>query len=182
MEPEARALVDLVARTCFSSRFAVTLDVHSGYFGKDRLWFPYAHTRRLFPGAPEMLALKDVLDGTYPNHRYVIEPQATEYTTHGDLWDHAYDLHAAHGKGGVYLPLTLELGSSSWLRKNPGHLLHRRGLFHPLKAHRVTRLLRRHAHLLELVMRLGFSCESWLPRDTRHRRQLVERALATWPT
>jgi hypothetical protein len=181
MEPEVRAVTDFVRRVVFPSPFALALDVHSGFFGRDRLWFPYAHTRRLFPNAAELLALKDVLDDTYPNHRYVIQPQSTQYTTHGDLWDYLYDRQRAENPAGIFLPLTLELGASSWFKKNPSQLLFdRRGLFHPVKEHRVQRLLRRHAHLLEFVMRLGASYERWIPRDATHRTQLTARAHAMW--
>ncbi len=88
LEPEARALCDWVARETAQSPFVVTLDVHSGFFGADRVWFPYARTQTLFPHVAEMLTLKTLLDETYTRHRYVVEPQAAQYTTHGDLWDY----------------------------------------------------------------------------------------------
>lgn len=180
VEPELGALLDLVRRIVFPARFAISLDVHSGFFGQDRIWFPYARSRRLFPSVPEALALKDVLDQTYPNHRYRVEPQATEYTTHGDLWDHAYDERRRAGAAGQYLPLTLELSSASWLWKHPRQLLSPRGIFHPVERHRVVRLLRRHAHLLELLLRLAASHERWLPTNRAHRAELEGRAASLW--
>lgn len=49
----------------------------------------------------------------------MFEPQSQQYLTHGDLWDHLY-LRALTGHPGhLFLPLTLEMGSWLWVKKNP---------------------------------------------------------------
>jgi Zinc carboxypeptidase len=178
-EPEAAALCDWVRAEASGSPFVITLDVHSGFVGADRIWFPYARTRSLFPHAAEMLALETLLEETYPRHRYVVEPQATQYTTHGDLWDFIYDRHRAESPTGVYLPLTLELGASSWLRKSL-RLLDKSAFFHPLAPHRTKRVLRRHVPLFEFLLRAAYSWEQWARLVPKERVTLTLRAHARW--
>src|SRR5690606_29142163 len=48
MEPESRALCEFITREVLVSRAAILIDVHSGFGAVDRLWFPYARTRRPF--------------------------------------------------------------------------------------------------------------------------------------
>lgn len=160
LEPEAQALFELLRGEGFARRFVVSLDVHSGFYGADRLWFPYARTRAPFPHLPEMLRLKALLDETYPRHRYVVEPQSVHYTSHGDLWDYFYDEYRTLQAGGVFLPLTLELGVSSWLKKNP-RVLNKLAFFHPLSPHRTRRVLRRHIPLFEFLLRAVYSHQRW---------------------
>lgn len=179
LEPEALALSEWMRARARSSRFIISLDVHSGFVGRDRLWFPYARTRRLFPHAAEMLALKNLLDETYPRHRYLVEPQAKQYTTHGDLWDFIYDRHRAENVGGTFLPLTLELGASSWLRKN-WWALDKLAFFHPLTPQRTERVLRRHVQLFEFLLRAVHSWERWASLPFERRRALTLEANAVW--
>ncbi len=179
LEPEALALCQWVQAQARESRFVLGLDVHSGFVGKDRIWFPYARTRALFPHVSEMLALKTLLDETYPRHRYVVEPQATQYTTHGDLWDYIYDAHRAGHPESIFLPLTLELGASSWLRKG-GRLLNKSAFFHPLAPHRTERVLRRHVALFEFLLRAAYSWEEWARLSGERRAILQSRATALW--
>jgi hypothetical protein len=180
MEVEAQALCEFVREEVFQSRFGMTLDVHSSFLKRDRIWFPYARARRLFPNVPEVFALKQLLRSTHSHHSYVFEPQALNYTTHGDLWDYLYDLHRAERHMGVFLPLTLELSSASWYRKNPGQLLSRAGLFHPIKQHRLTRVLRRHKALFDFLLRAVYSHAAWLPQTADHRRSLLREAELRW--
>jgi hypothetical protein len=181
MQEEAQALCDFVRREIFPSRLVLSLDVHSGYAGKDRIWFPYAKSRRMIPHVAQAVQLKRLLDRTYPNHRYVFEPQALHYTTHGDLWDHLYDCYRAERPDGLFLPLTLELGTSSWLRKNPTQALSALGFFHPMKAHRVVRVLRRHGPLFAFLSRALYSPDSWAYPDESEIESLKQAALAQWP-
>lgn len=179
LEPEAAALCRWVSGQATASRCVISLDVHSGFVGKDRLWFPYARTRALFPHGPEMLALKNLLDETYPRHRYVVEPQAAQYTTHGDLWDYIYDVHRGKNPASLFLPLTLELGASSWLRKNL-RLLNKAAFFHPLAPHRTERVLRRHVSLFEFLLRAAYSFERWARLTPEGRAALAREANALW--
>lgn len=180
MEVESRAICELVRDEMFDAPFALALDLHSGFLGGDRLWFPYAKTRRLIDSIDVIVALKRLLDKTYPNHRYIVEPQSSQYTTHGDLWDYLYDEKRDAKRGGLFLPLTLELGSSSWLRKNPRQVLSFPGFFHPTIPHRVTRTLRRHVPLIEFLMRATYSHENWVPRDSVRRDELFTWARENW--
>lgn len=179
LEPEAAALCDWVARETRQSPCVVALDVHSGFFGADRVWFPYARTRALFPHVAEMLVLKTLLDQTYTRHRYVVEPQAAQYTTHGDLWDYIYDRHRGAHPEGVFLPLTLELGASAWLRKNL-RFLDKSAFFHPLTPGRTRRVLRRHIPLFEFLLRAVYSWERWAKLSAQARATETLRAHALW--
>ncbi len=165
MEVESRAVVDSIQKEISKSRFAVTLDIHSGFGFQDRLWFPYAKTIRPFPDLHIAHAFHHLLEQTYPHHFYRFEPQAHSYTTHGDLWDYLYDQQALLRGTGTYLPLCLEMGSWMWVKKNPWQIFLADGPFNPLKAHRQRRTLRRHNTLMELLVRATSSTDSWLPKS-----------------
>jgi hypothetical protein len=92
------------------------------------------------------------------------------------LWDYAYDRAQPHR---LFLPMTLELGSWLWIKKNPRQLFSRDGMFNPIKAHRTARVLRRHVSLFDFLGRLAFAPERWLPSGER-REQLLEQARAHW--
>lgn len=179
LEVESRALCQLVEAELMQSRCAIVVDVHSSFLAGDRLWFPYARSRRPFAHTPEVFALSELLEQTHEGHVYTVEPQALNYTTHGDLWDYLYDrsqARAAH----VFLPLTLELSAHPWYRKNPRQLVHKLGLFHPMKAHRLARVQRRHKTLFDFLARAVLSHERWLPRSPEQRAELERRALERW--
>jgi len=166
MEPEAAALVALVERELFATSFAIALDLHSGFGFIDRLWYPYARTREPLPDLPAIEALAELLDRTQPNHVYRIEQTAQVYTIRGDLWDHLYDRRRALGDGAL-LPLTLEMGSWSWVRKNPLQGLSSLGRFNPTKPHRLRRTLRRHLPLIDFLVHATASHRAWVPRVSR---------------
>jgi hypothetical protein len=107
--------------------------------------------------------LAHLLDDSLPNHVYAIEQTAQAYTIRGDLWDHLYDRRRDAG-GGTLLPLTLEMGSWTWVRKNPLQGLSTLGRFNPIKPHRHKRTLRRHLPLLEFLLHATASHRAWLPR------------------
>jgi hypothetical protein len=182
MEIESKALCDFVAREIFPSRLALTVDVHSGFGSVDRLWFPYAKTKKPPPHLHEITAFKRLLDRSYPNHIYRIEPQALQYTTHGDLWDWLYDRKPIESAGGLYIPWTLELGSWLWLKKNPRQLFSSLGPFNPLKPHRLSRILRRHFTLFDFLHRAILSPAAWTDLDQLKRAELGHRALDLWYT
>lgn len=162
MEPEAAAVVRLVETELFAASFAIALDLHSGFGLVDRLWYPYARTREPPPDLAGIEALARLLDSTLPNHVYKLEQTARVYTIRGDLWDYLYDRRRALGPG-LLLPLTLEMGSWTWVRKNPLQGLSTLGRFNPIKPHRHRRTLRRHLPLLELLLHAVISHRSWLP-------------------
>lgn len=161
MEPEAAGLVAFVERELFESPLAIALDLHSGYGFVDRLWYPYARTREPLPDRPAIGALGRLLDDTLPNHVYRVEQTAQAYTIRGDLWDHLYDRRREAGPG-TLLPLTLEMGSWAWVRKNPLQGLTNLGRFNPVKPHRHRRTLRRHLPLLDFLFHAAASHRAWL--------------------
>jgi Zinc carboxypeptidase len=180
MEVESRALCRFVAREMFPSRLSLAVDVHSGFGSVDRLWFPYARSKKAPPNIVEITALKRVFDRSYPNHFYRIEPQSKSYTTHGDLWDWLYDRKPIEAPGGLFLPWTLELGSWIWLKKNPRQLFSSLGAFNPLQPHRLQRILRRHLTLFDFFHRALLSPQPWTDLDEEQRRQLLRRATEQW--
>lgn len=167
MQAESAALLQVVTEELIPRPFSLALDCHSGYGFGDSIWFPYARTRRLMAHLPEMYALKAMLAQSHPHHGYSFEPQSRQYLSHGDLWDHAYDQTP---DGHIFLPMTLELGSWLWIRKNPWQLFSRHGIFNPVKAHRTRRVLRRHTSLLDFLTRAAFGAYRWLPKADRRER------------
>jgi len=178
MQPEARALCAAVERELLSHAFSIAVDCHSGFGTRDRLWFPHAHSPQPVEHLPELDALCELLDRTLLHHPYVFEPQSRQYLAHGDLWDHLY-LRSLGGGDRVLLPLTLEMGSWLWVKKNPRQVFSRQGMFNPLIRHREERVVRRHLPLLDFLARAACSHDRWRPAaGERERRR--ERALARW--
>ena len=162
MELETAAICKLAESELLNHGFSIAIDCHSGFGVSDRIWFPYAHTARPIPHLAEMHALMEILDQTHSHHRYVFEPQSRQYLAHGDLWDYLY-LRAQEPAGRVFLPLTLEMGSWLWVKKNPRQLLSRHGIFNPLIEHRRQRVLRRHLAWLDFMTRAASGHALWLP-------------------
>lgn len=178
MQPESQALCEAVERELLGRPFAIAVDCHSGFGLHDRVWFPFAHTRRPIDELPELLALAELMDASLLHHRYLMEPQSRQYLAHGDLWDHLHALGQARGRG-LLLPLTLEMGSWLWVRKNPRQLFSRVGLFNPVALHRQQRVLRRHLGLLDFLMRACAAHSAWRPAADE-RESARQRALLRW--
>jgi hypothetical protein len=178
MEPESSAVCALVERELLSRPFSMALDCHSGFGLRDRIWFPHAHTATPIPHLAEIGALEELFSQSYPNHNYVFEPQSRQYLTHGDLWDYLY----LNGEGAgerTFLPLTLEMGSWAWVKKNPRQLFNRLGIFNPTATHRLQRVLRRHLVWFDFLMRAAASHGHWQPQGLARKAQ-QRRALARW--
>jgi hypothetical protein len=177
MQPESQVLCDTVERELLARPHSIALDCHSGFGMRDRLWFPFAGRRAPFAGLADLHAMHAIFEETHHQHVYVIEPQSRQYLTHGDLWDH---LVLKSDPSRVFLPLTLEMGSWLWVKKNPRQFFSRMGLFNPLVGHRQQRVLRRHWPLLDFIVRAAMSAPRWAPATPdeieRHRRL----ALARW--
>lgn len=181
MEVESKAYCDFVSREAFGSKAAIVLDCHSGYGSVDRLWFPHAHTFKPFPQLAEAFALKNLLDNTYPNHVYVMEPGAQGYTMSGDLLDYLYLEHRKlNDPGKVFLPITLEMGSWIWLKKNPVQIFSGMGIFNPMHLHRHKRILRRHITLIEFLHRAVINSRHWGFLRASEREELHKGALDFW--
>ncbi|MFZ5656283.1 MAG: M14 family zinc carboxypeptidase [Pseudomonadota bacterium] len=178
MEAEASALCRVVEEELLSREFSIAVDCHSGFGLRDRLWFPYAHTRMPIAHLPEVQALKEILDRTHVSHSYLVEPQSCRYLTHGDLWDYLYQRAASQGDR-VFLPFTLEMGSWLWVKKNPRQLFSREGIFNPVVAHRQQRVQRRHLVLLDFLARAACGHSHWRPCG-EGRQGHRQRALDRW--
>ncbi len=182
METESRALCQVIKRHMFNSPLSIAVDLHSGFGIHDRLWFPYASSKKPFQALAEIYAWKQLFDRCYPHHFYKIEPTSHEYVINGDLWDYLYDdFQQCHEEGrGLFLPLTLEMGSWLWLRKSPWHLFQRHGLFHPLLPHRQQRILRRHFTLFDFIYRSLLNPERWASLQQAQKKDCYEQARALW--
>jgi hypothetical protein len=178
MEAESRAVCELVTRELLPRQFSMALDCHSGFGLRDRIWFPHAHTSTPIPHLADIGALEQLFSTSYPNHNYVFEPQSRQYRTHGDLWDYLYLNGSAEGQR-VFLPLTLEMGSWLWVKKNPRQLFDRIAIFNPTAKHRLQRVMRRHLTWFDFLMRASISHQSWLPAG-RERKIQQRRALTQW--
>ena len=154
MEIESSTLINFVEKEMFQAKASVSLDFHSGFGVKDQIWHPYAKSRNPFPHLKQFNSLFDLFVETYPHHVYKIEPQSLNYTTHGDLWDYAIHKHQESPyKDQTFIPLTLELGSWNWIKKNPVQLFSMFGLFNPVKKHRYSRTMRRHVYLIDFLIK-----------------------------
>ena len=178
MEAESRSVCRVVEDELLTRQFSLAIDCHSGFGIHDRIWFPYAHTAVPIKHLAEVHALKTIYDETFANHNYLFEPQSRQYLAHGDIWDYLYQ-QATTTSDRIFLPLTLELGSWLWVKKNPRQLFSRHGIFNPVIEHRQQRVLREHLSWLDFLMRAASSYLRWLPtgakRDTHGKA-----ALALW--
>ena len=178
LAPESLALMKVVRERLMCAPFSLALDCHSGFGMRNSIWFPYAHSRTPIPHLAEIYALRSLFRRSYPNHvSYRIEPQCRHYMTHGDLWDALYLESQASSR--TFLPLTLEMGSWLWVKKNPRQIFNRLGLFNPLVPHRKRRILRQHLLWFDFLARAVASYERWRPQ-AEHRAQLDREAWRYW--
>ncbi len=173
MESELQALCDYVRRALFPCRLALTLEVRSKRAGVDRLCFPYARSKHLFPGAPEVMALKHMMRQSWVNHPYRLEPQSHQGTHHGDFWDYLYDDHLYRAPKQVFIPFVFEPRLA---------MLRRRylRLESPGAARRTETALRRHQPCFDFFLRAVYSHDSWLPRAETERVALLRQAQLRW--
>ncbi len=176
MEMENLALCAVVQQHLLSRRFSIALDCHSGFGLRDRIWFPHAHTHHPIPHLAEIWALAELFQTSYPHHRYLIEPQSLRYLTHGDVWD---CLYLQTPPDHIFLPLTLEMGSWLWVKKNPRQLFSRLGMFNPVATHRWQRVLRSHLVWLNFLMSAAAGHGAWVA-DGPRRCRLQELAVLRW--
>ncbi len=164
MEIESQALVDFCRDHFFNSPATITMDFHSGFGMKDRLWYPYAKSDEPFPNMKQVQNMVDILDETLPHHVYKVEPQFDSYTISGDLWDYIYDLHYEENiaNENILVPWTLEMGSWIWVKKNPLQIFTSGGFFNPIKSHRYDRTMRRHMLLIDFLFRASRNYKSWM--------------------
>jgi len=176
METENQALCRCVQEELLSHSFSIAIDCHSGFGLRDRVWFPHAHSVHPIDHLADIIALEELYQQTYPNNRYLFEPQSLHYRTHGDIWDYLY-LQSEKNK--TFLPLTLEMGSWLWVKKNPRQLFSLHGMFNPIVEHRLNRVMRRHTVWLEFLMHAAAGHENWMVKGPS-RLRLQERGVARW--
>lgn len=179
IEIENQAVIDLFKKEASQSQCVISIDFHSGFGMKDRIWFPFSNTKKPFDELPEMHALTHLFEQTHPYHIYQIEPQSEAYLISGDLWDHMFLEFKEKNKTGTFLPLTLEMGSWTWVRKNPLQIFYRDGIYNPIKEHRIKRTYRRHHLLFDFLLKAVNSHEIWSSLDSglknKHERLGLER-------
>lgn len=181
LEIETQTLADLVLEKSKGTPFVFSLDIHSGFGTKDRIWFPYACSKKPFYHMGQVYRFRELFDVTLPNHVYLIEPQSRHYTTHGDLWDFLFSRFHEENTGCVFLPFCLEIGSWAWVRKNPLQFFSLFGLFNPIKPHRLKRVLRRHYPFFDFIIRSTLSWEEWAIPSTPHEKAIAENeAMKLW--
>jgi hypothetical protein len=178
MEKENGAVCEVVTQELLSRKFSVAVDCHSGFGARDRIWFPYAHTRAPIAHLAEIQALKSIFVQSNSYHRYIFEPQSLQYLAHGDVWDYLYQQSCTEADR-VFLPLTLEMGSWLWVKKNPRQLFSRHGMFNPLIEHRQQRVLRQHQSFLDFLSRAACGHSLWLP-TMENRAHFYAQALQDW--
>lgn len=182
LQIEAELLCELMREFYENQSPTIALDVHSGFGLKDSLWFPYAGNSQYFPEASRILAMKKLLDRSFGHHTYSVEPQHVSYKTHGDLWDHMLNDAEKLSNRAPFIPLTLEMGSWTWVRKNPRQVFSRLGLFNPILPHRIKRAERRHFILFNFLVKIIASPEVWAHLPTTRLRSLEKQARKTWYT
>lgn len=173
---EAAAVCRVVEREFAGRPLSIIVDCHSGYGMRDRIWLPHACTHSPTRVLPELHALTDLFERSHPNHPYRFEPQSSQYLTHGDLWDYLH--RQVDCETTPFLPMTLEMGSWLWARKNLRQLLSRDGLFNPSRGHRHERVLRRHLPWFDFLLHAADSHAKWLPigeARKAHRRAALSR-------
>ncbi|VUD65104.1 hypothetical protein TDB9533_03479 [Thalassocella blandensis] len=178
MEKENQILESIIKRQILNHPISLVLDLHSGLGMRDHIWFPYAYRKRPIGNIAKFLALKFLWERTYPRQPYIYEPQSVHYLAHGDIWDYFYKL-AKTSSQCTFMPLTLEMGSWNWVRKNPLQLKTLSGIFNPQIAHRHSRVLRRHLVFLDFILSAAINSSSWLP-DKAHSEVLKQAAKNIW--
>jgi Zinc carboxypeptidase len=174
LEVETKFVIETVKNILSKTNKLISLDIHSGFGFKDQLWFPFANSHKDFTQLAELHLFFELFKKSHPYHIYKIEPQSKNYLTHGDIWDYCYVHHKKPDQ--VYLPLSLEMGSWIWVKKNPLQLFSKLGLFNPIKEHRLNRTLRRHRPLFDFMTHSLASSTIWSEVDPRIRENLHQAA------
>ncbi len=164
LEQESQILMDFVRKYCFEASVSIAIDLHSGFGIRDRLWYPYATSRKKYPLFKETRKLLDIFEETYPHHVYIIEQQSDSYTVHGDLWDELFHEQYKNfpDKKKIFIPLCLEMGSWTWLKKNPKQIFNIDGIYNPIVEHRRNRVMRRHLYLFEFLLTAVENKNAWI--------------------
>lgn len=175
VQRETQFLMDTAQNLLSRTDCLISIDIHSGFGFRDQLWFPFAGSRKPFAQLNQMYLLFELFETTNPYHIYKIEPQSKNYLTHGDLWDYSFFNFMKAGQ--TFLPLTLEMGSWIWVKKNPLQIFSKTGLFNPIKEHRLKRTFRRHRPLFDFLLHALYSNHSWTKSDLTLAEQIHKKAM-----
>lgn len=174
-QTETDFVISVVQDILSSSNTLVSLDIHSGFGFRDQLWFPFANSKKPFTQVSELYLLFQLFRKSFPHHVYKVEPQSKNYLTHGDIWDYCfYNIKKPHQ---TYLPITLEMGSWIWVKKNPLQIFSKTGLFNPIKEHRIHRTLRRHRPLFDFLLHALISNQFWTQIDPANKKDIEQKAI-----
>lgn len=180
MEIENLALREAFLKETTKSQCVVSIDFHSGFGLKDRLWFPFSYKSEPFDDLPEMYSLIKLFEDSHPYHIYQIEPQIKGYMLNGDMWDYLFLKFKEANANATYIPLTLEMGSWIWVKKNPLQLFTREGVFNPVKEHRLKRTYRRHHLFFDFLLKALQSHEAWAHCDAKSKAKNKKLAIKKW--
>ncbi len=164
MEIENQCLHQILKHEVFNHPLGLVLDLHSGFGIQDRLWIPYAFRNEPIGNIEDYVALKLLWERTYKHHNYLFEPQSLHYLSSGDIWDF-FCIESKNKSNCKFIPLTLEMGSWTWVKKRPQQLFSFSGLFHPKIPHRHSRVLRRHLVLLDFLISASINHKNWIPTE-----------------
>jgi len=175
VEKETEFVISTVRDILSESNTLISLDIHSGFGFRDQLWFPFANSKKKFTQISELYLLFQMFRKSFSHHVYKIEPQSKVYLTHGDIWDYCF--YNVKKENQIYLPLTLEMGSWIWVKKNPLQIFSKTGLFNPIKQHRLHRTLRRHRPLFDFLLHALISNQFWTQIDPSEKINIQHKAL-----
>ena len=94
-------------KNCAGSEAVISLDLHSGFGMRDRIWFPFSFCKKPFDQISQVQSLIELFEDVYPYHVYQIEPQSKGYLLNGDVWDYLFLKFQKQNQAGTFLPLTL---------------------------------------------------------------------------
>lgn len=180
LELENIALKNAFLHETKKSQCVISIDFHSGFGLKDRVWFPFSYKPEPFDNLSELYSLINLFENSHPYHIYQIEPQTKGYMLNGDMWDYLFLKFKEVNAGVTYIPLTLEMGSWMWVKKNPLQLFTREGAFNPIKEHRLKRTYRRHHLFFDFLLKALQSHESWSNQDTLLKEKNKKLAIKKW--
>lgn len=174
VQQETHFIFDTVKDILSRANCLISVDAHSGFGFRDQIWFPFAGSKKDFPQINELYLFFELFNQSHPYHIYKIEPQSKNYLTHGDIWDYCFQNIRRPDQ--IFLPLTLEMGSWIWVKKNPLQLFSKAGLFNPIKEHRLNRTLRRHRPFFDFMLHSLMSYHIWTSKEMTESFLTSERA------
>lgn len=155
IEKENQIIMKFIDDNVFPSEFKMTLDIHSAFLRRSRIWMPYASGKKLPQKEQEIFTrIKKLLNSIYKYNPYRYEKQELVYRTHGDFWDYNFDRHEMNKKG-TYIPLTLEISSLNWVLRNFVFNWSFESLFNPLNRRESNEEYFRHITVFDFILRFA---------------------------